>query len=40
LVWWFRYKEGVGGYSVIVIVDSETGAIIHEETGIALLRKH
>lgn len=35
VVWWFRYKEGMAtGYTVIVIVDAETGTIIHEEKGI------
>ncbi|MBX5327351.1 MAG: hypothetical protein ACQXXH_04695 [Candidatus Bathyarchaeia archaeon] len=32
VIWWFRY--GVGGYNVIVIVDAETGTIIHETKGI------
>jgi len=38
LTWWFKYNERIGAYSVIIVIDSETGAIIHEEMGIALRR--
>lgn len=33
---WSIYK-GVGGYVIIVLVDAETGTILHDETGIVLL---
>ncbi len=36
VTWWFRPKRELWGYSVIVEVDSETGALIHEEMGIGL----
>lgn len=34
VVWTFGYNEKPGGYTVIVIVDSETGAITQEMKGI------
>ena len=35
IIWYF--SEGVGGYTIIVIVDAEVGVIITEETGIRFL---
>lgn len=32
VIWWLRY--GVDGHTVIVIVDAETGSIIHETRGV------
>lgn len=37
VTWWFRNEREIWGHSAIVIVDSETGAIIQEEMGIRLL---
>lgn len=38
VIWWFRYSEGLAaGYDIIVIIDAETGTIIHETQGIILL---
>jgi hypothetical protein len=34
--WWFRPERALWSYSVIVEVDNETGALIHEEMGIGL----
>lgn len=37
VVWWFSYWIGSSsGYNVIVIVDAETGIMIHEKKGIVL----
>lgn len=37
VVWWFSYWIGSSsGYTVIVIVDAETGIMIHETKGIIL----
>jgi len=35
IIWYFH--EGVGGYSIIVIVDAKVGVIVTEEKGIAFL---
>lgn len=35
IIWYI--SKGVGGYNIIVIVDADTGAIIHEEKGVELL---
>jgi len=38
VVWWFSYWiGGSSGYTVIVIVDAETGIMIHETKGIILV---
>ena len=37
VVWWFSYRIGSSsGYNIIVIVDAETGMMIHEKKGIIL----
>jgi hypothetical protein len=37
VIWWLFYQTKPGGYDIIVIVDAETGKLLHEETGIELL---